>query len=390
MKIIGGTQDFLSETQIVYAQVSLDEYLNMIGEDYGSFSIQRRRENHKAYGRLKTDIQGGASLPTITLALKPESVEEGIEKLQDKEALEEFLSQTGRCNILDGLQRTYILDALKKDGFSFKDGQKLLLEIWFEQRLEKLIYRIIVLNAGQKPMSVRHQIELLFSSLQAAIARQIGGIELLKEKDSKRRRKAGTYPLQVIVSGYQAFVSGTTELDKENLISQHLQVDTALEMEEKDINEQFHEFVDFFRIYSLIDEQVNRVYDSSSKENREEGDEISKDKVRNPHWLANENTCISFFASIAQFSFNSDEAIHNEKRDRTKNALRRLIELLKRAENGDDPLCLDVLEAVRMSKSVKKINVGTYTRRLLSNGLKEYYRADGDISLERAWNLAVD
>lgn len=387
MKIIGTTTDLRSATEIVYAQVTPDEYLEIVGEDYGSFAIQRKREAHKAYARLKDDIRLGASLPTITLALKPEYVQGAEGLLGDTDQLTTFLSETRRCNILDGLQRTYILDDLRREGFQFKEGQKLLLEIWVESSLKKLIYRIIVLNAGQKPMSARHQIELLFASLQRAIESEIGNVTLVAERDQKRRRRARVYPLQVIISGYQAFVSGTTELNKDNLISQQLQVDSALDMDEESIQTQFSNFIEYFRMYAQLDEEVFRVYSDNGDD--EDGDE-EKSNLRSPHWLTSENTCISFFASIAQYALSSTENLSIEKERRTKCAIEKLIRDTGEAEVGSDPLRLEELGAIRAGKSARKINVGTYTRRLLANGLKEYFRAEGDIPLVDAWNLAAD
>ncbi|EEE44270.2 hypothetical protein [Roseibium alexandrii] len=391
MKIIGEAKDLRSDTQIIYAQVTPDEYLRIVGNDYGSFVIQRKREAHKAYGRLKDDIRLGASLPTITLALKPEFVDDAKKAIGDEAGLTKYLSMPGRCNILDGLQRTYILDDLKKEDYYFKEGQKLLLEIWIESDLEKLVYRIIVLNAGQKPMSARHQIELLFASLHKAIENEIGSITLVTERDQKRRRKPRIYPLQVVVSGYQAFVSGATELNKDNLISQKLQVDNALDMGETSIREQFSDFIDYFKIYAKLDEEVFRVY-SSADGNNQEDDE--KSNLRSPHWLTSENTCISFFASIAQYApsggGSASESINAKKQRRTKSALNKLVEDISQSAPGSDPLQLEELDAIRMGKSARKINVGTYTRRLLANGLKEYFRAEGDITLVEAWNLAAD
>lgn len=385
MKIIGEGKDLRSSTKIVYAQVTPNEYLDIVGNDYGNFAIQRKRETHKAYGRLKDDIRLGASLPTITLALKPEYVHEAKGVLEDTGELTEFLSKAGRCNILDGLQRTYILDDLKQEGFEFLEGQELLLEIWIESDLKKLVYRIIVLNAGQKPMSARHQIELLFASLHNAIEEEIGNVTLVTEKDQRRRRRPRIYPLQVIISGYQAFVSGTTELNKDNLISQKLQVDSALDLGEESIRNQFSEFIEYFKMYAELDEEVFRIY-SVDGDNYEE----EKSNLRSPHWLTSENTCISFFASITQYASNVGGEVSDEKDRRTKAALQALIEKLSKSASGTDPLELEALDAIRMGKSARKVNVGTYTRRLLANGLKEVFRAEGDIRLADAWNLAAD
>lgn len=385
LTIIGRTKDFKSNTNVIYVQVKVADYLKLVGE-FETFAIQRRRESHKAYGRLRDDIRLGASLPSITLSLKPEYVEGAVELLDDDAALTAYLSQPGRCDILDGLQRTYIIRDIATSSFTFHDDQKLLLEIWLEQDLQKLIYRIIVLNAGQKPMSVRHQLELLFTSLKKSIEDVVGGIELVTEKDQRRRRRPGIFPHQVIVSGYQAFISGSTELNKDNLISQQLQVDSALDSEEDDIQSQFSNFVEYLGIYRRLDEQVFRLYASPVEEREEAGE----NELASRHWLTNENTCIAFFASISQFIPKEESSAAIVKRERVSEALQRLLDLLTHAEVGSDPFKLAAFEAIRGGKSARKINVGSYTRRTLSNGFKEYYRASGEIDLADAWNLAVD
>lgn len=384
--IIGRTKDLKSDTHVVYAQVGILEYLDLIGSDFETFNIQRRRETHKAYGRLRDDIKAGASLPSITLSLKPEFVEGAIALVDNSIGLAEYLSQPGRCDILDGLQRTYIIRDIHSTEFDFLPDQKLLLEIWLENDLQKLIYRMIVLNAGQKPMSVRHQVELLFSSLKRSIEEAVGGIDLVTEKDQRRRRRPGIFPHQVIVSGYQAFISGSTELNKDNLISQQLQVDSALDAEEDDIQSQFSDFVKYLVFYRRLDEQVFRVY-ASPDEEKEGGGE---NELASSHWLTNENTCIGFFASISQFIPNENSSAARIKRERVGEALERLIDLVSSAGVGSDPLKLTQFEAIRVGKSARKINVGSYTRRTLANGFKEYYRAAGEIALNEAWNLAVD
>lgn len=171
-KIIGKTKDLKSGTHVIYCQSSLDKYLDIVGDKFGDFYLQRKRESHKAYKRLREDIVDGASLPSITLSVKHHLVSDliGLIESGDDDRLAKQLSKDDVVDILDGLQRTYIISDLKKIGTEFKEGQKLLLEFWLEPDLSKLIYRMIVLNSGQKAMSMRHQIELLFMSLQETIS----------------------------------------------------------------------------------------------------------------------------------------------------------------------------------------------------------------------------
>lgn len=155
IEVIGLARDLRTGTPVAYAQMSIDDYLMVVGDEFENFTIQRRRESHKAYQRLKLDIKAGALLPSITLAVKPDKVSEIVplfeiaEKGGDKQALAKALSTAGQVDILDGLQRTYIINDLKADGVEFVEGQKILTEFWLESDINRLIYRIIVLNAGQ-------------------------------------------------------------------------------------------------------------------------------------------------------------------------------------------------------------------------------------------------
>ena len=95
VKYLGQTLDVRTDTHVIYAQMTINDYLAVIGENFDEFKIQRRREKHRAYARMREDIIKGAQLPSITLALKPELVPEALELLKgsgdDKSKLEGFL-----------------------------------------------------------------------------------------------------------------------------------------------------------------------------------------------------------------------------------------------------------------------------------------------------------
>ncbi|MBU0930861.1 MAG: hypothetical protein KJ585_02530 [Alphaproteobacteria bacterium] len=163
ISILGTATDVRTGTAVVYTQMNIAEYLEIVGTGFEDFHLQRRRESHKAYARLKEDIRNGALLPSITLAVKPEKVDDIVPTYTDyvtepsrhAAKLAELISVPGSVDILDGLQRTYIMHDLATEQAEFKEGQRILVEFWLERDLHNLIYRIIVLNAGQKPMSIR-------------------------------------------------------------------------------------------------------------------------------------------------------------------------------------------------------------------------------------------
>ncbi|BBP61404.1 hypothetical protein [Pseudomonas sp. St316] len=190
LSVLGTAQDLRTSTPVIYAQCDIPNYISLVGDEFASFSIQRRREKFTAYTRLKADIINGTLLPTITLALPIEisvrakqAVESG-----DHGKLKDLLLESAPLNILDGLQRTFILKEILESGHTFPPEQLVHLEIRAEPDLDHLIYRIIVLNAGQKPMSMRHQIEILSLSLRATLMKEIEGLELVPEVEGGGER----------------------------------------------------------------------------------------------------------------------------------------------------------------------------------------------------------
>ena len=130
LTILGNARDIRTKSYIIYAQMPISDYLQLIGDNYDMYGIQRKREKHRAYARMKQDIIKGALLPTITLAAN-QNIVERIKTLIVEDNKAELLTQlkvSGNYSILDGLQRTNILKDLQNEGIKFKEGQKLLLE----------------------------------------------------------------------------------------------------------------------------------------------------------------------------------------------------------------------------------------------------------------------
>lgn len=396
LTILGTARDLRTNTPVVYCQASIEDYLTLIGDDFGSFTIQRRRETHKPYKRLKDDIRLGALLPSITLSVKPEVVQSVIPLIEaDHVDLSKFLSRPGQADILDGLQRTYIMSDLQSEGHIFPAEQRLLVEFWVEHDIQKLIYRIIVLNAGQKQMSIRHQIELLFMSLKTSVESSIDGLQIYTERDTSRRRRSRKFPLNFVVSAYQAFIIGSSELQKENLVAAKMQLDTTLDASEEEISAQYNSFIRYLDFYAKLDDQVFRVYSSAVDQALQ--DPIDPQEMsmagkssRNIHWLATENVMISFFAAVSQYTKSDSSENQERKLARLNGAFASILGRLGDAENGDDPLDLDVFDKLRQGTNPRRVNVGTATRRLLVNGFKEYFRDGGEIPLSEAWQLATE
>jgi len=373
LEVLGTSIDVRTNTHVVYAQLPVQDYLDLVGSEFHEFYIQRKREKHKAYDRMKKDIIAGALLPSITLAVRPENVPEVETELNNKETLRNKLSISGRVYILDGLQRTYILNDLRKEGTVFKANQKIHVEFWLEQEIKHLIYRIIVLNAGQKPMTMRHQVELLFLALKNKLESEIN-ISIMTERDLTRRTGPRKYSLDRVASAYHCFMTKSPEVNKENVVAKTLVEGDVLDSSEDELATVYEDFKSYFDFYAKLDDEVCRVYKGNAEKQIPTG----------ATWFGSENVMNSFFASIAIFGRDED------RQKRIINALTRLYVTLENASEGDDVLGLEQLHRLIDAFNPRKVNIGYATRKLLTSGFREFFREEGAVTLGECWISEVE
>ena len=371
LKIIGYNTDSRTDTYVIYALIKIKDYLDFVGEDFDEFGIQRKRETHKGYARLKNDIKSGAVIPPITLASKPEDVKNysALLRGQNTQKLESLLNKNPKVYILDGLQRTHIIKDIREEGFKFKDDQNLLLEFWFEEDMGNLIYRLIVLNSGQKPMSMRHQVELLFMTMQDKLKKDIAGLIMYNERDKLSRDSAMKFPFDRIVSGYYSFLNESPEVNKGKLITEKLDSGKVVTDHEMVLLERYEEYTKYLTKYLQIDREAYRVYSKFK--------EFSGAK----NWLADENVVNAFFAAIGLLS---DEPIFQKRID---NAIQKLLKDIKKAKVGDDPFSLLEYDSIRQKFNPKQFNIGYITRKTIMNCFMEYFKGEGLLTFTKCWNL---
>jgi hypothetical protein len=372
LTILGYTKDCRTETNVVYAEIKISDYLDLVGNDFDRFEIQRKRQDPKKYSRLKEDIKKGALLPAITLAINPSKVTSFLDNVINKKSTElvKELTNSSDLYILDGLQRSYIIKDLVDDKITLNPEQKLLIEIWFESKIEHLIYRLIVLNSGQKPMSMRHQVELLFTTLKTEIEEEIPNLNIYVEKDGQIRSQALKFSFDKIVNAYYSFLTKSPETSRDNLIVKKLNEDDILSSNEKDLNDNYKSFISYLKKYCLLDANLYEIYSSSS---------TLPPSYKN--WLADENTLKGFFAIVGRYSTDV------KRSERVNGALDKLIEISN--DKKTDPLHLDVFYNLKTGIDSKKYNVGNETRRFIMDGFREFFIDEGETSFGECWKNAA-
>lgn len=369
LQVLGTTKDLRTEALVVYAQIAITDYLALIGDNFAAYDIQRRREKHRAYEILKKDIQSGTTLPAITLAVRPEFIKKFKKSvLANPKKLSAELSRPGQVNILDGLQRTYIIKDLADEGQVFDSQQKLLLEFWLEANIKRLIYRIIVLNSGQKKMSMRHQVELLFQTMKGSLQHSIPGLKLIQENEQELRDGPKSYSLDRVAASYQAMLLKTHEIKRDNVVTQQLTEEEAFEKTEDELGDAFDSFQEHFKIYSQFDEVICKAYTKAS----DGYDTPSK-------WVSSYNVMCAYFAAVGRCAASSRFS------NGPQTAMTTLVKQGKTWKQKNDPMGFGVLKKHISSVNPRKINIGLATRKIIFAGFYEFFKDGGETPIRDLW-----
>lgn len=204
-----------------------------------SLEIQRELQNPSFYSRLRNDLKIGCVIPPITLAFITDS---SLSRVN-----EEFINENIESGfVLDGIQR---LSAIHRASEEIIDkGEKktflrrtLHLNVIVSPSMDRLLYRMITLNNGQKPMSPRHQIDILFETIFDFDSLS------LKNQAHKERQKSSNKLMahrSDIVKGYIAYLSNTTAIDNKLIIEEKMDSLIAERIIDSDIGKEKFEFID--------------------------------------------------------------------------------------------------------------------------------------------------
>lgn len=282
------------------------------------FSAQRKTQDKKFYSRLERDILDHCLMPAITIAFVNPNFENGTEAQITKYILENIDSGY----VLDGIQRLNTLKRASEDE-RFDGKQSLYINVIISPSEDKLLYRMITLNNGQKPMTPRHQIEILTQEL---FDFNDVNISVQTEKERAENVVKGSFDLGDLSKAYLAFLTGTVNNDNNKIIGEKMdQIIVGRIMDKQPTDDS----IDFKKVIQEIDRLC--VNDSIKK------------------WLKVGNNLIGFSVGIKS----SYEEIVNATPEEFEEA----IELFELAFKFINP---------------SKVNLGKFRRELSQNFIKNY------------------
>lgn len=249
----------------VSISLSIESYMKFAPAIITKNELQRKRvkSTGKTYQLLAKDLQNGCIIPPIILALSNEAsgqtnkiVKECVIKntidQNDRNLLQAEIEKSLANNhvlILDGLQRTYtIKDCVENPNIPEEFLKKTIrAEIYIGLSKVGILYRMITLNTGQNPMSLRHQIEMLYQDYLDKDSLTEYGIVVHPESEGNFPPEKGHYKFSDVADMYYSYTMGSSTPNSKASITSTLQEQDFLESYS---DEKSTDLIDLLRAYN--------------------------------------------------------------------------------------------------------------------------------------------
>lgn len=357
-------------------KMTIENYLAMIDIEHKEHTFQRNIIGGDAYEKMILDILCDSVIPTISVYYQDIDFDFNIG----------FNTDIG-FSILDGLQRTNCLAECKKimehiDKYSYKNEfdndinlflkKEIYVEIWERLDLKSILYKMVVLNTGQKKMDYEHQLDILNTSIKATLEEQ--GIKTQTRKEHKDAgRDKNAMLLSVVAEGLVAYINKLPTSGKRDAAEVLF---TKLNLESNNDNE----------IGIIYDEEtynnlfwvLGKIKPALDEKYTEEG---------NP-FIVYDLFFISFMAALG-FQYNrynknysNDYETNNEKDKKRKLEIsKRKTQIEQYIKESDDPFKLKTFKEL-YGKFTS--GIGEKRRKLVFETFKEYF-ISSDESSEPNW-----
>lgn len=210
MKISSDLFDSRINARNILIEVSIGKYIELIKDAVNKNVFQRKRiqSSKTVYTLLKEDLIKQCILPPIVLALTTTFDFERDDAISFQT---ELTKEKDHLVILDGLQRTHtmldLVDELMLGGEHYKLERlmesKIRVEIYVGLNRLGILYRMLTLNTGQTPMSLRQQIEMLYLDY---LEKSTNDIQLLREVEEKKAKGINQYNFKDVIEGFNSYL----------------------------------------------------------------------------------------------------------------------------------------------------------------------------------------
>ena len=218
MQILSTIKDKRINSLNLLVECTVEEYLRFAPSVIKNNEFQRKRvkTSKTVYALLRDDLERGCVMPPIVLAISDVKNSKDGDQL-----LEEICADTQKVMILDGLQRTYTLidaDSEVKETEKYTEFlcQKLRLEVYMEINKFGVLYRMLTLNTGQTPMSVRHQLEMMYRDM---LDEDLEGVKIIRDTDGSANPDDDEFVFKNTIDGFNSYLNRKEfPIDREELL----------------------------------------------------------------------------------------------------------------------------------------------------------------------------
>jgi hypothetical protein len=248
-------------TAVADYEFALDNLVPLIDK----LDFQRSPLRKSFYRRLENDIINGCIMPFLTIAAKYDS--KTLISVNDIKSDDEFLKLLDNAFVLDGIQRLTTLkriamnQEINNDQSQFFDIKR---PIYFNMlvcgSMDRLLYRMVTLNNGQKPMTARHQIEVLAKNIFDFDSLSILPVTEKKAKTDSNELEGPAMNKENLIKAYLAYISGSINIDNDKIIESKMDELITDQIMESDITTretQYHDIIDYIEKCMSIESLKN-------------------------------------------------------------------------------------------------------------------------------------
>lgn len=211
MNIYEIDSDEVISAVVVSGSITYKEAIEKLVPLINKTEFQRKLQDKKFYEKLERDIVEGCIMPSITIAFVDKTITSNSKK---EDIIKFFEINYGKSFVLDGIQRLNTLSRVQNSEKINLD-KKLYLNIVYSDSVDKLLYRMITLNNGQKPMTPRHQVEVMMANV---FDFNELGIEVQTEKERAVKIKMNSFNKSDLVQAYLAYMANSPMVDNKKII----------------------------------------------------------------------------------------------------------------------------------------------------------------------------
>lgn len=387
-KILGKFSE--GDADCFLTSITLSDYLDSLPEDYHKYEVQREIVKNSYLDDLISTILYKKHIPPIVLVVDKNRIIHNDLNL----TISEF-------KILDGLQRTFrlntlyetvkllqreltksssilslpklqlsrtfkeefekynssssifikIIDFFKsdlKENFNGLDelfNRKQWFEVWTNLTPDEEVNKMLILNAGHKPVKTKHQLELLFRSIIPVLNKvDFPEFKLVREKEMPsieytKKREMGLFHFSHIITSILSFGEGRPLTSNIDLIQKSQTNYFANDVYDDFLQLKF--LKEFIKTLLQLDKAVIKVYASEGT-----------------RWIGRETSLVGIFGAIGKYMYEKD-----------LKPVAALEDFNAKVTNNVRSLNINEFEEKRNSLNLAKVNFGNINKNAVYDGI---------------------